>query len=185
MLYMLVFHPILFWKYTIKSNSRYFLTNGFSQNIKTKGLILGKNIRFGNYTRVNFYDKGVFSIGDNCYIGQRNTFLVGDDIIIGKEVLMASDICVTSENHSMDPINPNSYGKQSLKIKPVKINDGCWIGEKVIILPGVCIGTKSIIGAGSVVTKNIPDYCIAVGNPAKAIKKFDFEKNSWIEYLDK
>ncbi|MFR5466356.1 MAG: hypothetical protein ACLTHR_12100 [Agathobacter rectalis] len=61
----------------------------------------------------------------------------------------------------------------------VFIDDGVWIGNDVIILPNVHIGKKSIIGAGSVVTKNIPEFCIAVGNPAKVIKKFDIKENRW------
>ncbi|MEG1717024.1 MAG: DapH/DapD/GlmU-related protein, partial [Lachnospiraceae bacterium] len=175
-LYMLIIHPILFWKYTIRADSRLFFTNGVIQSINTKGLKLGRNVRFGKNTRIDFYDTGFMRIGDGCYIGQNNTFLVGADISIGNGVLMASDICIASENHGMDPTDMNGYGAQRLITLPVFIGDGCWIGEKVIILPGTSIGSKSIIGAGSVVTKNVPDLCIAVGNPAKVIKKFDFEK---------
>lgn len=180
MIYMFIFHPMLFWKYTIRDSSRYFLANGNMQNIKTRNMIIGRRVRVGNFTRINFYDSGMLKIGNGCYIGQRNTFLVGEDIIIGDNVLMASDICISSENHGTDPMDPKGYAGQSLRLAPVTIGDGCWIGEKVIILSGVKIGEKSIIGAGSVVTKNIPSYCIAVGNPAKVIKKYDLENNSWV-----
>ena len=61
----------------------------------------------------------------------------------------------------------------------IKIEDGVWIGNSVIILPGVKIGKKSIIGAGSVVCKSIPDYCVAVGNPARIIKRYDHSSNIW------
>ena len=98
---------------------------------------------------------------------------------IGNGVLMASNILITSENHSIDPSSDMYYSKQELCCKPVTIKDGCWIGEKVCILPGVVIGKKSVIGAGSIVTNSIPDYCIAVGSPAKIIKKYDFISNSW------
>ncbi|MBL4677498.1 MAG: hypothetical protein JKY70_15040 [Mucilaginibacter sp.] len=63
--------------------------------------------------------------------------------------------------------------------KPVIIEDNVWIGETVSVLPGVTIGKGSIIGASAVVTKNIPPYSIAVGNPAKVIKTYNFESNSW------
>lgn len=63
----------------------------------------------------------------------------------------------------------------------VTIENGVWIGNNVIILPNVTIGEKSIVGAGSVVTKSIPAYSVAVGNPAHVIKHFDFEANIWIE----
>ena len=55
-----------------------------------------------------------------------------------------------------------------------------WIGEKVTVLPGITIGEKSIIGANSVVTKDIPPFCIAAGNPASIIKRYDFEKHEWV-----
>ena len=63
----------------------------------------------------------------------------------------------------------------------VKIENGVWIGNNVIILPNVTIGEKSIVGAGSVVTKSIPAYSVAVGNPAHVIKHFAFEATIWIE----
>jgi acetyltransferase-like isoleucine patch superfamily enzyme len=63
----------------------------------------------------------------------------------------------------------------------VRIEKGCWIGEKVIILPGVNIGERSIIGAGSVVTKSIPAYSIAVGNPARVIKTWNKDSKQWVK----
>lgn len=163
LVYMFFAHPILFWKYSIKKKSRFFLMNGTNQSVRTKRLIVGCNVRIGNFTRMNFYDSGSLTIGDGCYIGQRNSFLVGADIAIGNGTLMASDICITSENHSTDPTCLIGYGGQPLICKPVKIGEGCWIGEKVIILPGVRIGNKAIVGAGSVVTKDVPDYSIVAG----------------------
>jgi len=179
LVYMFFIHPILFWKYTVQKKSWLFLANGLSQNIRTKKLIMEKNVRVGNYTRINFYSKGILTIGEGSYMGQRNSFLVGADITIGKGVLMASDICITSENHGMDPNSDLGYGCQPLIVAPVIIGDGCWIGEKAIILPGVSIGEKAIIAAGSIVTKNVPGYSIAAGNPAKIIKVFNKNENTW------
>ena len=79
----------------------------------------------------------------------------------------------------MNPESDIPYMDQTLSSQPVIIEDGCWIGEKVCIMPGVTIGRKSIIGAGSIVTKSIPGYCIAVGNPAKVIKKYNFKSHNW------
>jgi len=107
--------------------------------------------------------------------------LGGGKIDIGTNVLIASHVLITSENHSIDPECNIEYMNQPLLCSDVKIEDGCWIGEKVCILPGVTIGKKSVIGAGSVVTKNIPAYCIAVGNPARIIKKYDFDSHKWIK----
>lgn len=118
-------------------------------------------------------------IGNNCYIGYNFSALAGANITIGNNVLIASNVLLSSENHSIDPISDLEYMNQPLIAAPIKIENGCWIGEKVIILPGVEIGQKSIIGAGSVVTKSIPAYSIAVGNPARIIKQYNFKTNQW------
>ena len=62
----------------------------------------------------------------------------------------------------------------------VIIEDGCWLGVGVCILPGVKIGKNSVIGANSIVTRDVPEYSIAVGNPAQIIKKYDPEQQTWI-----
>lgn len=63
----------------------------------------------------------------------------------------------------------------------MKIGKNCWLGEGVIVMPGVTIGDGCVIGAHSVVNKDMPAACIAVGSPARVVKKFDFEKKSWIK----
>ena len=73
-----------------------------------------------------------------------------------------------------------------VKYQPIKqlnevyIGDGCWIGENVCII-GASIGKNSVIGANAVVMKDIPDYCVAVGAPARVIKKYDFDLQEWIK----
>lgn len=120
-------------------------------------------------------------IGDGCYIGFNTTILSAAEgtVTIGDNVLFASNIIVTNENHGTDPENPIPYMNQRLSFQSVTIGDGSWIGEQVCILPGVSIGKKCVVGAGSIVTKSIPDYCVAVGNPAKIIKKYNFSTHQW------
>lgn len=69
---------------------------------------------------------------------------------------------------------------QPLVASPVTIGRGCWIGEKVSIMPGVVLGNKCVVGANSVVTKSFPDYCIIGGIPARIIKKYDFIEHRWV-----
>ena len=81
----------------------------------------------------------------------------------------------------MDPELRESYVKQPITTREVVVEEGCWIGSRVTLLPGVTIGKKSIIGTNSVVTKCIPSYSIAAGVPAKVIKRFDFSVHQWTE----
>lgn len=149
----------------------------------TQFIEIGYNTTILSNARIqNFYPKAgetIIKIGSGCFIGFNTSLLNASRIEIGDNVLFASNVLITSENHGMDPENSIPYMDQTLSSKPVIIEDGCWIGEKVCIMPGVTIGSKSIIGAGSIVTKSIPPYCIAVGNPAKVIKKYNFKSHKW------
>lgn len=178
-IYMIFFHPLII-KYTIGKG----IYVGRRATIRGLNHIdFGKNVRIGNDIRIQMYRKdATLYLGENVYMGNRNSFLLGGNITIGDDTLLASDILVSSENHGNNPKDSLSYGKQELICKDVVVGRGCWIGEKAILLPGVSIGDKSIIGAGSVVTKDVPAYCIAVGNPARVIKRYDFEKKKWMKY---
>lgn len=149
-----------------------------------------KNIKIGNNTtilsncRLAVYGSSGSAniiIGDNCYIGFGFSALASAEgnINIGNDVLIASNVLITNENHGISPESDVSYMNQRLNAKSVKIGDGCWIGEKVCVLPGVVIGEKAIVGAGSIVTKSIPSYSIVAGNPARVIKRYNFEKKQW------
>lgn len=120
-------------------------------------------------------------IGEGCFIGYDFCALAGESISIGDNVTIASKVCIVSENHSFDPLSKISYGEQALTVAPVRINDGCWIGEGAVILPGVTVGEKTVVGAGAVVTADVPPYCVVAGNPAKLIKKYDFTRKRWIK----
>lgn len=143
---------------------------------------MGKNVQVYPYARIDIYKtKGntpCFCIGDNVVICYYFSALVTTNLIIERNTLIASHVFISTENHGTNPEN-GSYLKQPLVSADVKICENAWIGEKVIILPGVTIGANSIIGAGSVVTKSIPPFCIACGNPAKVIKKYNKDTHDW------
>ncbi len=119
------------------------------------------------------------TIGPECYIGKHFSILAGADVTLGKNVLIASDVMISSENHSIDPESEIPYMGQPLVSKEVRVDDNCWIGEKVCILPGVHIGKGSVIGASAVVTKSCEPYSILVGNPARVIKRYNFTTHKW------
>lgn len=111
-------------------------------------------------------------IGINSSVGVRpGCYLQGNGgIWIGNYVLFASNIGIISGNHGL-------YNRMTHDNKEVRIDDYCWIGMNVVVMPGVHLGPCTIVGAGSIVTKSFPDgYCVIGGNPAKLIKELDKEK---------
>ena len=119
---------------------------------------------------------GDVKIGNNSIIGLSNVIIGPVDI--GNGVMLAQNIVVSGLNHSYEAINI-SPSKQPVNKKKITIEDDVWIGANSIITAGVRIGKHAVIGAGSVVVKDIPPYSIAVGNPAKVIKAYNFETNIW------
>jgi acetyltransferase-like isoleucine patch superfamily enzyme len=110
------------------------------------------------------------SIGDDCHITAINRIEIGNNVLTGKK------ITITDNSHgksNLESILLSPSDRTLHSAGPVIIEDGVWIGDKVTILPNVRIGKSSIIGANSVVTKNIPSNCVAAGIPAKVIKTFE------------
>jgi acetyltransferase-like isoleucine patch superfamily enzyme len=112
------------------------------------------------------------SIGDRCLIGRGSGIVAHESISIGDDVFTGHHIYVTDANHGYeDPDVP--VGRQFGTAKPVSIGSGSWIGHGSVVLPGAQIGEHVVVGAGSVVTGKLPDYCLAVGSPARVIRRYD------------
>ena len=128
-----------------------------------KSLIFGKNIQLNDYVHITAMN----------------------NVVIGDNVLMASKIYISDCSHGfysgeeMDSSPEQHPIDRSYNISEVIIEDNVWLGEFVSVLPGVTIGKGAIIGSNSVVTKDIPANTIAVGSPAKVIKKYNFETKKW------
>ena len=116
---------------------------------------------------------------DGVIVGYNCTIFCTDFLRIGKDTILAGGCLITTENHGVDPESDEPYQVQPLMSKPVQIGQGCWLGQNVCVLPGVTIGNKCIIGANAVVNKDIPDYSIAVGVPARVVKSYNFLKHTW------
>lgn len=108
------------------------------------------------------------SVGNRSGIGV-NCELYGP-VTIGNDVMMGPDVVIYTSGHKFDRIDVPMMDQGSIEPKPVRIGNDVWIGRRVMIMPGVTIGNGCVIGAGAVVTKDIPDYSVAVGVPAKVIK---------------
>lgn len=125
------------------------------------------------------YGRNIY-IGDNVIINMNCTFVDNKEITIGNYVLIASNVQIYTSSHPVLPqerlIFENAKESECFFktfARPVEIQDNVWIGGGCIILPGVTIGKNSVIGAGSVVTRSIPENSVAVGNPCRVIRQFN------------
>lgn len=159
---------------------------GFHKHLKKVRYIrIGKNCRLRRGVSITCYNHNFkqkleprLTIGNNVYINSGFIGLISDKVTIEDNVTLGPNVSIMSHSHGLDP-KSKSYLDNDLVVASVTLKEGCWLGDKVIVLPGVTIGKKSVIGAGSVVTKSIDDYCIAVGNPCRIIKRYNFEKSCW------
>lgn len=110
------------------------------------------------------------SIGEGTYINSGLTLIDDYTVTIGKGCLFGTNVTLCTTGHPMDP---EERAKGSMYSFPIAIGDGAWLGAGVLVLPGITVGRYAVIGAGSVVTKDIPDYTVAVGNPCRPIRKLN------------
>jgi len=120
---------------------------------------------FGIGRQVDIGNPNNIIMKDHANLGDYAQYLGKGQLIVGKHVMMGPEVMIITQDHKILP-----EGFQDYVVAGIEIGDFAWIGARAIILKGVKIGKLAVIGAGAVVTKSIPDYAIAVGNPARVIK---------------
>lgn len=131
---------------------------------------IGDNVYIGHYAILKGYHNSKMVIGDGTWIGQQCFFHSGGGLTIGRNVGIGPGVKILTSSHSLDePDKPILHSP--INFAPVSIGDDCDIGTGSIILPGVKIGRGVQIGAGSVVTSDIKDWSVALGSPAKIVRK--------------
>lgn len=148
-----------------------------------KDIVPFNTFSMGNYSVIEDYAiinnaVGDIVIGNHARIGLGNTII--GPVSIGDKVNLAQNIVISALNHNYEDVG-KSIADQGINIQTVIIENDVWIGANSIILAGVHIGKHVVIGAGSVVTKDIPPYSVALGNPARIVKQYDVEKKQWIK----
>lgn len=136
---------------------------------------LGEDSTIEDFSAIN-NGVGPVIIGDRTKIGLSNTII--GPVTIGNDIRLAQNITLSGLNHNYEDVNLPIH-VQGVSTAPITIGDGTWIGANVVVLAGVTIGKNCVIAAGSVVTKDIESYAVAVGNPARVLKKYNHETQAW------
>tara|TARA_B100000029_G_scaffold467429_1_gene503675 strand:- start:1799 stop:2266 length:468 start_codon:yes stop_codon:yes gene_type:complete len=113
----------------------------------------------------------IVQIGNRVLIGRGSSIVGHFQITIEDDVFFGPNVYVTDQNHGFEDLTI-PIGKQSMPEEPVRIGAGSWIGTNTVVLPGVTIGTHVAVGAGSIVTSDLPDNSVAVGSPARVIQQY-------------
>jgi len=148
-------------------------------------ITLGKGFTAGPGLRIDAWGVAAsVTIGTDVEVNNNVHIGAVSSVAIGDRVLIASGVFISDHNHgsysgpnASSPLIPPA--QRPLHVQPVVIEEDVWLGEHVCILPGVRIGKGAIVGAGSIVTRSVPAYTIAVGSPARVVKRFDFDANAW------
>ena len=172
------------FRHRIKSGSNIFL----GKNVK---VYKGKNIKFGSNVTIRSYcalfASNPIIFGNNVDLGERSR--IAGRVVVGDSVLFGPNVFVCRYDHqyrdiNIPIINQDEYEPSRNGHEELSIGAGSWIGTNCVIIGDVHIGEHCVIGANSVVVKDIPDYSVAVGCPAIIIKRFNKETNKWEPCFD-
>lgn len=185
-----------FYTWTIKKKFYSFgkksIIKPFANLSNCQHISIGEFVDIGNNCRITvsneFFglpchskNKIKLKIGDHVDIGNNTFISANNHIQIGSHVIMAPFVFITDHDHGFSDINKNLHQQALTENGQTIIENNVFLGTKSSILKNVRIGEHSVIGANSVVTKNVPPFSIVSGNPAKIIKKYDFQKKKWVK----
>ena len=152
----------------------------------------GGRIEVGRYCHlrgrlITWLPDSRLTIGDNCIVQARTVIECYESVTIGDDTMIGFDGLIgDGRGHSIDWADrandqriyrtPHAINTETMSFQPIVIGPGCWVGARVIILPGVTIGEGCTIGTGSVVTKSVPDFSVAAGNPARVVRELEHRR---------
>ncbi len=169
-------------KYSFQSFGKESIIKPFLNFSNPKYINIGNKVNIGSNCRITVstefngiktktITKTKIKIGNNVDIGSGSFISANNDIQIGNHVIMAPSVFITDHDHGFLNINKNIHKQPLTENGHTKICDNVFLGIKCSVLKNVTIGNHSVVGANSVVTKDVPPYSIVAGNPAKIIKK--------------
>ncbi len=148
-----------------------------------KGIEVGAKVIIGRAARLEahfVHEGGVrIKIGDGCRLAPHVHIGAAQLVDIGPRCGIGSFTWITDHDHDISNPLEDVVTNRRVRVAPTVLEEGVYVGERVAILRGVRIGRGSVIGTNSVVTKDVPEYCVAVGVPARVVSRFDVESSTW------
>lgn len=148
-----------------------------------KDIVPFSHFSLGRFSVIEDYAIINNAVGD-IFIDEFTRIGLGNTIIgpvrIGNDVILAQNVIISALNHNFEDTSV-CIREQGINVDEITIGNNVWIGANSSILAGVHIGKHVVVGAGSVVTKDIPAYSVVVGNPARIVKKYDNKERKWIK----
>ena len=155
--------------------------------VRPRFISVGDNVTIDTDTDIYVHpldrDSGEFiiQIGNNVHIGRNNIIGARKSVILEDHVLIGPHVMIGDHSHHYEDVAVPIKVQDTTEPGPVRIERDSWIGANVFILPNVTIGRHSVVGANSVVNRDIPPYSVAVGAPARVIKRYDFDLKEWVK----
>ncbi|NDY42285.1 acyltransferase [Dissulfurirhabdus thermomarina] len=141
----------------------------------------GVVIRRGCFLRAHRGPGLRIRIGDGSSLNERCRISAAEEVTIGRHVMVAAEVFIVDHDHVFDhPDLPPALVRE-VRSRPVRIDDGCWLGFRSIVLKGVRVGRRSVVGAGAVVTRDVPPESLAVGVPARVVARRDPRSGKWVK----
>jgi acetyltransferase-like isoleucine patch superfamily enzyme len=153
--------------------------------LRPQFVCIGNHVTIQRDTRIYIHpenkgsDQCLLRIGNYVHIGMNAVIAVRNRIVIEDYVLFGPRVTVLDNTHNYEDVDTPIMFQDITRDGAVHLETECWIGTNAIIMPNVTIGRHAIVGANAVVTQSIPPFSVAVGAPAKVIKKYDVDKKKW------
>lgn len=140
---------------------------------------IGNKVRIFPGLRIETHRNGSIVIGDNISIGQNFHLISSDEVLeIGKDTTISGNVFITNIDHNYEKIDTHILDQEYI-IKKTLIGENCFIGYGAALQAGTILGKQCVVGANSVVRGTFPDYCVIAGAPAKIVKRYNAETNTW------
>ena len=154
--------------------------------VRPRVISIGDTVTLGRDTDIYVHpvhrdsEEFIIQIGNNVHIGRNNIIGARKSVILEENVMIGPHVMIGDHSHHYEDIDIPIKFQESTEAGHVRIEGDSWIGANVFILPNVTIGRHSVVGANSVVNRDISPYSVAVGVPARVIKKYDFDLRQWV-----